>query len=49
LDGEGAAVLRARVMAGGVPPVGRRITDVVRLLAKGTERSAKDLGPPEAR
>jgi uncharacterized protein (TIGR03083 family) len=48
LDGPGAAILRKRVLAGGVPAVGRRMTDVVRLLAKGTDRRAKDLGPPEA-
>jgi uncharacterized protein (TIGR03083 family) len=48
LVGEGAAMLRERVLAGGVPPVGRRMTDVVRLLVKGTDRRAKDLGAPEA-
>ncbi|MFL6110006.1 MAG: maleylpyruvate isomerase family mycothiol-dependent enzyme [Catenulispora sp.] len=47
LAGEGAALLRERVLIGGVPPVGRRMADVVRLLVKGTDRSAKDLGPPE--
>jgi hypothetical protein len=48
LEGQGASLLRERVLAGGVPPVRRRMAHVVRHLVKTADRTAKDLGPPEA-
>lgn len=49
LSGDGAAVLRSRVLAGGPVPVGSRMGKVLRLLVSPAARKSKDAEEPLAR
>jgi uncharacterized protein (TIGR03083 family) len=49
LDGDGAAILRERVLAGGPVPVGQRMGKVLRLLVVPSARKSKQVqAPPSA-